>query len=78
MYKVEKNIPTPIGSSSYPFSEMELGDSFLVPFDETDPIEINKIRSRIWTGVRTFRANANRGFNVKIRKVENGLRVWRV
>ena len=63
MYVIDKNIPTPGKASKYPFSDMEIGDSFLAPAGTE----------------RTVRAAAHKYVGAKFvtRTVREGLRVWR-
>ncbi len=68
MYTVEKNILL-ASRKAYPFDEMEVGDSFLIPC--TDNTKISRIRAQI--------NNAKKRYPNKVistRKEENGLRVW--
>jgi hypothetical protein len=44
MFKIEKNIPL-AAKQSYPFDQMESGDSFLIPI--TDEKKIGYIRAQI-------------------------------
>jgi hypothetical protein len=68
MYSIDKNIPL-ASKKAYPFDEMEVGDSFLIPC--TDPKKISLIRAQI--------NNAKKRYPNKVistRKEEDGLRVW--
>lgn len=76
MFKIESGIPVPKpvntgGSSKYPFSEMEVGDSFFAPW---------KGYHIIWALAR--RAPQKYGIKLTTRAVtENGVqgvRVWRI
>lgn len=77
MYEIEKNIPTPLDPkkpSKYPWKQMEVGDSFFVPYSDLPNGENsscpkaglgsvrNDLSSRKYTG----------------RRVDNGWRIWRV
>jgi hypothetical protein len=70
-FKIDKGVPMSVGTgrrSSYPFSTMEVGDSFFV--SKTKSVET--IRSAAsWHGTRN-----NKKFSV--RKHDDGHRVWRV
>jgi hypothetical protein len=68
MFKIEKNIPL-AAKQSYPFDQMESGDSFLIPI--TDEKKIGYIRAQI--------NNAKKRYPEKVistRKEKDGLRVW--
>ena len=81
-------------SVNYPFSEMPVGASFLVPVNVPDTIkdeaerakafkeEARKASNRISGAIRRFR-KANNGYDFAIRTVNDdkmgrGVRVWRV
>jgi hypothetical protein len=69
MFQIEKNIPVPSKASLYPFRQMEIGDSFLVPADA-----ITRARSAL----TAFRS-ANDNFKFATRTLDGGaLRIWRV
>lgn len=68
MFKIEKNIPI-ASKNSYPFADMEIGDSFLIPV--TDDKKIGYIRAQI-NGVK----KKYPGKAITTRKEETGLRVW--
>ncbi len=82
MYEIEKNIPIPPlakrgqkqGEKSghrYPFKAMEIGDSFLVECESIHDMRVrNNIRLSIYNQAVTSRFT--------VRRVENGLRVWRI
>jgi len=78
MIKIDKNIPIPEVQKGrniiYPFSNMEIGDSFLIPFEDAKFIQPGMVRVR----EAVYRAQKKFRFNFAIRKVENGIRVWRV
>lgn len=77
MIKIDKGIPIPLFKSSrrYPFTDMEIGDSFIVECDRTD---CKKVMAAVSGAGRLFRnrMKSNAKFTVKI--VENGIRCWRV
>lgn len=73
-FKIEKNVPMPEGPRSYPkgklrypFSDMNIKDSFLVK-----DANVNKISAaaRLW--------GARHGVKFVIRTVADGIRVWRI
>lgn len=71
MYAVDKNIPIPAdrrgkGRAKYPWRDMQVGDSFLVPK------AINAISGT------TSCAAKRLGFRFTLRTVEGGTRIWRI
>lgn len=68
MYKIEKNVPL-ASKQSYPFDQMESGDSFLIP--ETDSKKIGYIRAQLNQIKRTMPNKV-----ISTRKEDSGLRVW--
>ena len=75
LYPVENNIPLPKpaqGRPKYPFSALELRQSFIVPCEDWD-------RERVMNSLTSCRANAQRhGKKFAMRQVPSGVRVWRV
>lgn len=77
MYKIEKGIPLPIlrkDSIELPLSEMKVGDSFLVPFDDLafykNPTKSLKSKVR--------RASEKIGMVlITYRERNRGFRIWR-
>jgi hypothetical protein len=63
--KIEKNIPLPI---KYPFAQMEVGDSFLLP----------EGMKRNAASVAAMRYGNPLGRRFTIRKTPEGFRCWRV
>lgn len=76
MFKIESNLPIPeskwVGRTpKYPWKQMKVGDSFLVP---TTPDVCNKIvRQRLSVGA--YKSSCGK-FATRI--VNEGVRVWRV
>lgn len=73
MYNIEKNIPFPSNivikrREKYPFSQLKLGDSFLVPDGKMSTISVSVAKYNKNMQKRRFRA----------RTVKEGVRVWRV
>lgn len=67
--KIEKNIPLPkkagVGRAlTYPWDDMEPGDSFFVETDKSCPSAPQSARDKGW--------------KFSNRRVENGFRIWRV
>jgi len=76
MYQIEKDIPIPSishknrPSTIYPLKQMEIGDSFFVP--DNDKGKKSTVRSAVLVIAKRI------GIKIVTRKVEGGLRVWRV
>lgn len=71
-FVIEKNIPIPAAYDrvhKWPFANMEVGDSFLVDFSEAT-------RRKLCTASSYY--GKRRGKKFSIRKLDNGIRVWRV
>ena len=75
MLKVDKNIPIPLPrgkrTSIYPFKEMEVGDSFLVPSSEIE--ERRRIARSVYSS-----AHKHRPSRFVVRHTNEGIRVWKV
>jgi hypothetical protein len=73
MYKIEDNVPFNAGKKGamekYPFSKMNVGQSFLI----TDPVEANLAASAM--GYHNKKKNGKR---FSTRKVDGGRRFWRI
>ena len=81
---VEKNIPIPEsrfgkgrqpGETKYPFAELQVGDSFMVPTKKQT--DINKMQSSICGHAFQYKRK-NRDTNFTTRIVDGGIRVWRI
>lgn len=81
---IEKNIPAPppgrgrgVGTA-FPFTDMEVGDSFMV---ETDPSDDTAMENKLLVRrVRQAALGAQRKYapaRFTVRKVDGGVRVWR-
>ena len=68
MFKIEKNIPL-AAKQSYPFDQMESGDSFLIPI--TEPKKIGYVRAQINHLKKDY---PNKVISTRIE--DGGLRVW--
>lgn len=69
-FEIEKNVEIPPRGtrvSQYPIQKMAIGDSFFVP----DPLP-KGLRPNLYTAAKGF------GLTLATRKVEGGMRVWRV
>lgn len=72
--EIESDIPVPASytngrPASYPFRKMEVGQSIFIPSDEVLPQQAAK---------RAYTAGRRAGFRFTCRKVEGGVRIWRV
>jgi hypothetical protein len=68
-YEIEKGIPIPRSSeyeAKYPFSKMEVGDSF----------SVEERRESVASAARSYGCRVGKKFS--IRKEGNGMRIWRV
>ncbi len=75
--KIEKNIPV-TSRSKYPFPEMNVGDSFLVPADSSGARVNERATSPIVSGAaRAWGHTRGRKFSVR-KQPCGGYRVWRV
>lgn len=81
MYKLQKNIPIPsraktkqARTSKYPFAAMKVNMSFLVPIEEADG-NIKRLMARV--GAATYSARKTLNFKFALRKMPDGVRVWR-
>lgn len=78
MFAIEKNIPAPSIDlrRKYPFREMEVGDSFFVPFDHREP---NHLRSSIYTSARDQLGGTGQ-VSIRADKSDGvlGFRIWRI
>jgi hypothetical protein len=72
MIKIEKNIPVPHRgiSGQIPWRDMEVGDSVFIACIDS---ETKKIRGRV-----SAVAHAHKSVRFALRKVDGGLRVWRI
>lgn len=71
--KIEKGIPQPPtkgGKKKYPFGEMAIGDSFLVPTDNNGAGSVRCAAS--------YYGSRHPGFKFVVRMVDGGCRCWRV
>jgi len=78
LYAIDKSMPIELKCNDrrrFPFFNMEIGDSFLIPKKEQSP---EKARSSIGTAVVTFNKRYKKKIKVTSRVVEDGLRVWRI
>jgi hypothetical protein len=69
-FKIEKNIPIPLHRGKYPFSKMEIGDSFGF---ETE------ILMKVRTGSYSWMSRFGKGKRFLVKKTDKKLgRCWRI
>lgn len=71
MTEINKHLPLP-STRSLPWDQLEIGDSFLVPFNDTAP---TVIRTRINALCQYFRKVGGKRMSYKTQP--DGIRVWR-
>lgn len=81
MVTIDKNVPFPSARDErrpmkYPFDQLEVGDSFVIPIHFTGDKKIDKNRS-VSVSVSILKAKKQLGFKFASRTVEGGKRVWR-
>jgi len=77
MIKIDKNIPIPEKqpkASKYPFLGMKKGDSFFIEMDNQSQLQYNRLTSSI----RTSKKRMGQDYRITLRKVEGGIRCWRM
>jgi hypothetical protein len=77
MFQIEKHIPVPEFQgyrTKYRFKELEIGESFLVPYEDGD--EHALAANRVQSAARA--AAKSTGWKFTTRKLNTGIRVWRV
>ena len=81
MFKVEKNIPIPPTvtvygrRSRFPLSELNSGDSFMVPFTDSSPEAIKK---SLLGAIRNYRSRHGKNIYFATRVYKTGIRCWRI
>ena len=70
-YKIEKGVILPNLSvgGKYPYSSMEIGDSFFVPSSDASTPTVRQ---------RAYQYGREAGMKFRTRSEKNGLRVWRI
>jgi hypothetical protein len=72
---IEKNIPISTYKSThikYPFNSMDVGDSFLAPFEG-----IKFLRSSIILCKKYYNSRNKKSIKICTKKTDKGIRVWR-
>lgn len=80
-FKIEKGIPVPTKGLQakpipYPFAEMELGDSFVVPIPKG--LDGDRLVKRLLSIAKRYRDETQADFAISARVRPEGVRVWRV
>lgn len=75
-YAIDKSVPIPKKRSKYPFSEMEIGDSFSVSINGDSKDEAARKRSSINTAAYLYGKATQIKFKVRTSEVE--IRCWRI
>lgn len=72
-YKIEKNVPVPstlyTKTPKWPFREMEIGDSFVVPSNEVKNARSSAYQLHIRTGMK---------FIIRLNRTNGEYRCWRI
>ena len=71
---VESNIPAPSGRSGYPFSAMEVGDSFKINAAAGE--DSKKAATSVGASARNYGKKHPSKFTVRL--IDGGVRCWRV
>ena len=78
-FKVEKNVPIPVQNyreARYPFDDMQVQDSFLVPTADFESRRVKSPMQSLRGSIKSYcRRHADKSF--KVFKVKEGFRVWR-
>jgi hypothetical protein len=77
MYPIEKGIPLPVSAgggriSDYPFSTMEVGDSFFVPFGDR---KVKNLQNSLRTNAAQYQPKK---FSIHTLEDAKGVRCWRI
>jgi len=76
-FEVEKGIDIPVRlgrARVYPFPEMGIGDSFIIPNDNRN---MRGVQSIVLSACRTYNLTHDR-LKITTRVLKDGVRVWRV
>lgn len=77
MFEVQSGVPMTSArrgrkATTFPFEHMEIGDSFLIPFDVTAKNEVTNWRRKVLIAKKTFGKGS-----FTTATVSDGIRVWR-
>ena len=77
-YQIETDVPIPVArrrdGRTYPFKELEVGQSFLVPLDPSETP--GQLRERVSAAMTWAKRKCEQDYCT--RKVDGGIRVWRI
>lgn len=77
-FQLEADVPVPKGTqgrkSKYPFGEMAVNDSFLVPLGDK---AVKNVRANVLSSAFRYRKQVDENFHVITRIEDDGVRVWR-
>jgi len=80
-FTIEKSIPLPTRTrvAKYPFSDMNVGDSFLVTveFEEDTPKTLRRMMAAKTVAASRLRKARNGNTTFVVAEVPEGIRVWR-
>ncbi len=91
-FDISNNIPIPesrvkinpskwrLGSTKYPYLKMNIGDSFLIPYNGKDPKHLAKCMYSSSNNFGRY-SSPKLGFAIRkfaVRQEETGIRVWRL
>jgi len=82
-FKIDRGIPIPITLRRYPFDEMKIGDSFLIPGEQCDAPENKKRENSVHKSLRHYNKFSMESIAITTRAVNSerlgyGIRVWRI
>lgn len=87
MYKIESGVPFAVKRggrgrkpSEFPFTDMEVGDSFLIPCDSTSKKDVDSWRRKVLVAKKRFNEDYKdeAAWEFRTATEATGLRVWRV
>ena len=80
MFQIESGVPIPkiagrgrAATVTFPFGDLDIGDSFLIPCDVSDKKAVESWRRKVLTARKHWK-----GLNTRTAVMSDGLRVWRV
>jgi len=84
MYKIEKNIEMPnpiwggVASHKYPFTDMDVGDSFAVAVDPTTKLNYKQVACRLTSAIQLHKKREpEKTFSIRTVKDKKSVRLWR-
>lgn len=78
-YNVEKNIPLKgVKTNIFPFNQMNIGDSFLIPKEDYETIREITMRQNVYNHAGRYSIATKSDFKITTKKTKDGLRVWRI